>query len=108
MRYRPAALFLSLGFALASAAEEPKSAGEAVDRLGLRFTPDAELVITADEAEGAKTEAGQESVVFSRHVRAIQGDMLLECDWLEAVYPKAAAGRPDRITARGSVVMTQG
>jgi lipopolysaccharide export system protein LptA len=106
--HRPAALFLCLGLALASAAEEPKSAGAAVDRLGLRFTPDAELVITADEAEGAKTEAGQESVVFSQHVRASQGDMLLECDWLEAVYPKAAAGRPDRITARGSVLMTQG
>ncbi len=105
---RAAALFLSLGLALASAAEEPKSPGEAVDRLGLRFTPDAELVITADEAEGSKTAVGQESVIFSRHVRASQGDMLLECDWLEAVYPKAATGRPDRITARGAVVMTQG
>jgi len=105
---RTAVLPLVLGIALSVAAQEPTSTGEAVDRLGLRFTPDAELVITADLAEGAKTEAGQESVVFSQHVRATQGDMRLECDWLQAVYPKAASGRPDRITARGSVLMTQG
>jgi lipopolysaccharide export system protein LptA len=105
---RAAPLFFLLGLALAAAAEEPESASGAVDRLGLRFTPDAELVITADEAEGVKSESGQERVIFSRHVRATQGDMRLECDWLEAVYPKAASGRPDRITARGSVVMTQG
>ena len=27
--------------------------------------------------------------------------MRLECDWLEAIYPQAAAGRPDKITAQG-------
>jgi len=106
---RPAAaLVLVLGLALAARADEPKSPGDAVDRLGLRFTPDAELVITSDEAEGRKAESGQESVIFSKNVRASQGDMRLACDWLEAVYPKVASGRPDRITARGSVVMTQG
>lgn len=103
-----ATLAILLALAGPARAEEPKSTGEAVDRLGLRFTPDAELVITADEAEGIKTETGQESVVFSKHVRASQGDMNLECDWLQAIYPKDATGRPDRITARGSVVMTQG
>ncbi len=108
MRRRVAGLALLLALALPARAEEPKSTGEAVDRLGLRFTPNAELVITADLAEGTKTESGQESVVFSKNVRATQGDMKLETDWLEAVYPKNASGRPDRITARGSVVMTQG
>jgi lipopolysaccharide export system protein LptA len=108
LRRSGAALVLALGLASQALAEEPKSTGEAVDRLGLRFTPNAELVITADVAEGVKTETGQESVIFSQHVRASQGDMTLECDWLEAVYPKNASGRPDRITARGSVVMTQG
>ncbi len=108
MKRSAATLVFALALASFTAAQEPKSTGEAVDRLGLRFTPDAELVITADQAEGVKTETGQESVVFSQHVRASQGDMRLECDWLEAVYPKAASGRPDRITARGAVVMTQG
>ncbi len=108
MRLRVAGWVLALGLASQALGEEPKSTGEAVDRLGLRFTPNAELVITADLAEGMKAESGQESVVFSQNVRATQGDMKLECEWLEAVYPKNASGRPDRITARGSVVMTQG
>jgi lipopolysaccharide export system protein LptA len=81
---------------------------DAVEKLGLRFTPDAELVITSDEAEGVKRPTGEESVVFSKRVRAHQGDMNLECDWLEAVYPKQAGGRPDKISAKGSVVITQG
>jgi len=108
LRRSAAGFVLALGLTSRAWAQEPNSPGEAVDRLGLRFTPNAELVITADVAEGVKTEAGQESVIFSQHVRATQGDMKLECDWLEAVYPKNASGRPDRITARGSVVMTQG
>jgi lipopolysaccharide export system protein LptA len=111
------ALALSLAFlpyvtraqeAKPAAVEEKKSAGDAAERLGLRFTPNAELVITSDEAEGSKTEKGQESVIFSKNVRASQGDMNLACDWLEAVYPESAGGRPDRITARGSVVINQG
>jgi lipopolysaccharide export system protein LptA len=108
VRRRAAGLALALLVATHARAEEPKSAGEAVDRLGLRFTPNAELVITADVAEGTKTPTGQESVTFSKNVRASQGDMRLAADWLEAVYPKNASGRPDRITARGSVVMSQG
>ena len=108
MQRSAAAVLLMLALARPATAQDPKSPGAAAERLGLRFTPNAELVITADEAEGVKTEAGQESVIFSRHVRASQGDMSLECDWLEAVYPKDASGRPDRITARGSVVITQG
>lgn len=115
MRVVAAALLLLLAFpALAEEAKEPKEAkqpaspSDTAERLGLRFTPNAELVISSDEAEGMKTEKGQESVIFSKRVRAHQGDMSLECDWLEAVYPQSAGGRPDRITARGSVVITQG
>lgn len=79
-----------------------------MDRLGLKFTRDAELVITSDEAEGVKAPGGRESVVFTKHVKARQGDMKLDCDWLEAVYPEGAAGRPDKISAKGSVVIVQG
>jgi len=89
-------------------APAPSGPKDAAEKLGLRFTPDAELVITSDEAEGVKKETGEESVVFSKKVRARQGDMSLECDWLEAVYPQQAGGRPDKITAKGSVVITQG
>lgn len=89
----------------ASAASTPEAG---IQRLGLKFTRGAELVITSDQAEGAKAAGGRESVVFTKNVKARQGDMNLACDWLEAVYPQAAAGRPDKITARGSVVIVQG
>jgi lipopolysaccharide export system protein LptA len=112
MRIAAAALVLLLAIpALAEDPQSPKSPSspsDTAERLGLRFTPNAELVISSDEAEGMKTEKGQESVIFSKRVRAHQGDMSLECDWLEAVYPQSAGGRPDRITARGAVVITQG
>lgn len=91
-----------------SAAQDAKTPGQAVERLGLKFTPNAELVITSDEAEGVKAAGGRESVVFTKHVRARQGDMKLECDWLEAIYPHEAAHRPDNISAKGAVVITQG
>jgi lipopolysaccharide export system protein LptA len=92
----------------APAAEPAKTTGQAAERLGLKFTPNAELVITSDEAEGVKAEGGRQSVVFTKHVKAHQGDMNLECDWLEAIYPPETAHRPDNIAAKGAVVITQG
>ena len=90
------------------ASEPPKNSSQAAERLGLKFTPNAELVITSDEAEGVKAESGRQSVVFTNHVKAHQGDMNLVSDWLEAIYPQENAHRPDDITAKGSVVITQG
>jgi lipopolysaccharide export system protein LptA len=112
VRRAPAALALAVALAAAGARGEetkpPPAPASGVERLGLRFTRDAELIITSDEAEGVKAPGGRESVVFTKHVKAHQGDMKLECDWLEAVYPQAAAGRPDKISAKGSVVIRQG
>jgi len=88
--------------------EPPKTSAEAADRLGLKFTPGAELVITSDEAEGVKAADGRQTVVFTKRVKARQGDMNLTCDWLQAIYPPTAAGHPDKINAKGSVVITQG
>ena len=89
-------------------AEPPKTSSEAAERLGLKFTKDAELLITSDEAEGVKAANGRQTVVFTKHVKARQGDMNLECDWLQAIYPPTNAGHPDKINAKGSVVITQG
>jgi lipopolysaccharide export system protein LptA len=89
-------------------AEPPKTSSEAAERLGLKFTKDAELLITSDEAEGVKAPDGRQTVVFTKHVKARQGDMNLECDWLQAIYPPTNAGHPDKINAKGSVVITQG
>jgi lipopolysaccharide export system protein LptA len=102
------ALALAATGAFADEPKPPAAPASSIERLGLKFTRDAELIITSDEAEGVKAAGGRESVVFTKHVRAHQGDMNLECDWLEAVYPQAAAGRPDKISAKGSVVITQG
>ena len=33
--------------------------------------------------------------------------MVLDCDWLKAMYPDPSAGRPDHIYAKGNVVITQ-
>lgn len=113
MKGARAAFAVVLALCAASArADDPNAAapasGSGVERLGLKFSRDAELIITSDEAEGVKANGGRESVVFTKHVKANQGDMHLVCDWLEAVYPEAAAGRPDKISAKGSVVITQG
>jgi hypothetical protein len=34
--------------------------------------------------------------------------MHMTCDWLQAIYPPTAAGHPDKINAKGSVVIVQG
>jgi lipopolysaccharide transport protein LptA len=101
------ALFVTLA-AGRGAAEDAKDSSQAAERLGLKFTRNAELVITSDEAEGVKHEGGRQSVVFTKHVKARQGDMNLESDWLEAIYPAETAHRPDNISAKGAVVITQG
>ncbi|MFI5317011.1 MAG: LptA/OstA family protein [Myxococcota bacterium] len=86
----------------------PKSPGEAAERFGLTFQKGAELVITSDQAEGVKVPGGRQSVVFTKNVKAHQGDLFIQSDWLEAIYPEGSSGRPDKITARGAVVITQG
>jgi lipopolysaccharide export system protein LptA len=116
-----AVLALAAAFALAAGASRAQDAkpsepnapeirtpGQAADRFGLKFTRDAELVITSDEAEGVKVPSGRQSVVFTKNVKAHQADLFVVCDWLEAVYPDGSSGRPDKITARGAVVITQG
>jgi len=80
---------------------------DAVDRLGIKFSKTAELVITSDEAEGVKDPDGKETVIFTKNVKAKQADMVLDCDWLKAMYPDPGAGRPDHIYAKGNVVLTQ-
>ena len=116
-RVLPFALVCALA-ALARADETPAPAGppapppttssDAAYRLGLKFTKGAELVITSEEATGVKNAAGRQTVVFTKNVKANQADMHLESDWLEAIYPPTGNGHPDHVTAKGSVVITQG
>ena len=88
-------------------AAAPARSPDAVDRLGIKFSKTSELVITSDEAEGVKDQDGKETVIFTKNVKAKQADMVLDCDWLKAMYPDPSAGRPDHIYAKGNVVITQ-
>ena len=65
------------------------------------------MTIDSDELEVVRDDSGRERVVFRNRVRVVQGDLYLDCDWLEALYPKGAGGRPTQIVARGSVRIRQ-
>jgi len=96
--------------ALPAGAAPPDTAGENARRaatdLGLVIDPAKPMNIQADEFEAARAEDGGDIITFSRSVLATQEDMTLRTDWLEAQYPEGG-GNPERITARGSVRVTQ-
>jgi lipopolysaccharide export system protein LptA len=86
--------------------------GLAAERLGLAVDAGAPMTIESDELEANQDERGRDRVIFQRNVRVEQGDMVLRCDWLEAIYPKRvegvdSGGQPERITARGGVRIDQ-
>src|SRR5262249_37723047 len=109
-----APLRIAAGLLIAAAvagAEEPETA---VQRLGLVMNSGAPLEIRADELEALPGTGGRDRVIFQPNVQVSAGDMLLHCNWLEAVYPKRAGGsdspvggQPERITARGAVRIIQ-
>jgi lipopolysaccharide transport protein LptA len=69
------------------------------------FASDAPISIKSDVLE-AFDQRGFKKFVFSGHVRAVQGDLRLVSDRLEAFYPKGAS-QPDRLEATGHVEMIQ-
>ena len=104
-------LVLLFTAAWAAGAEEADTAAE---RLGLAMDSGAPLEIRADELEALPDATGRDRVIFQQNVRVWQGDMLLHCNWLEAIYPKRpegsetpVGGQPERITARGAVRIVQ-
>lgn len=75
---------------------------QAVSDLGITIDPSKPLNIRAEEFEATRLEGGGDIITFRGSVVAVQEDLRLTCDWLEARYPKGG-GNPDRITARGNV-----
>jgi lipopolysaccharide transport protein LptA len=67
---------------------------------------DAPLTIESDELE-AYQKQGTRRLLFSKNVRVTQGDLRLTSAELEALYP-ADSSQPDRLTARGNVILVQG
>ena len=74
--------------------------------LGIMIDPSKPMNIRAEVFEAVSRDSGGDVFTFNRKVVATQEEMTLECDWLEAKYSQRG-GAPERITARGSVRMSQ-
>jgi lipopolysaccharide export system protein LptA len=88
-----------------AAAPPPVGAPESEPKPSGKFSSSAPISIKADELE-AFDSAQQKKFVFTGHVRAVQEDLLVRSDRLEAFYPKGAS-QPDRLEATGRVVLEQ-
>jgi lipopolysaccharide transport protein LptA len=100
----------ALDEAVAPAPEPDASASAPVGAaapFGFRaWKSDAPLSIKSDSLDAAQ-QGGRRTLVFQNGVHVTQGDLTLECDRLEAIYPPDA-NQPDRLVARGSVHAVQG
>jgi lipopolysaccharide transport protein LptA len=61
--------------------------------------------IQADTLD-AQTVSGGRRLTFTGQVSAVQGDITLKCDALEAFYPSGES-EPDRLVAKGNIRVTQ-
>ncbi len=77
-------------------------------RFGFSVDRDAPMTITAERLEAERDVNGSERLVFEERVKVKQGDLTVDCDWLESVYSGAMGGRAEQITARGNVRVAQG
>jgi lipopolysaccharide export system protein LptA len=77
---------------------EPKSA---------EFGRGQPLSIHADTLDSQADAKGARHIVFTGHVRAVQGEMTLVADRLDA-HSAPGASEPERLVARGHVTITQG
>ncbi|HEU4427472.1 MAG TPA: LptA/OstA family protein [Myxococcota bacterium] len=86
----------------ARAEDAPKPRKPKSDRDGKPREP---IEIEADTLD-AQTVAGGRRLQFAGHVNAIQGDVSLQCDGLDAFYPTGAS-EPDQLVAKGNVRVKQ-
>ena len=105
-------LSLALGLAASVSSEEsmgaaPKPMRNTADRLGLNLQQEQPITITAESLEASRDDAGGERILFQKDVRVVQGDLSLDCDWLQAWYPEGTGSRPDKVVARGNVRIRQ-
>lgn len=63
------------------------------------------IEIQADTLD-AQTVPGGRQLTFTGHVSAVQGDITLACDDLQAFYPTGAS-EPDKLVAKGNIRVTQ-
>jgi lipopolysaccharide transport protein LptA len=86
---------------------EPAAESAPKERTGASFDRGKPLSIQSDQLESQIDAKGGRQIVFTGHVRAVQGDLSLVADRLDA---RSAAGtsEPDQLTARGHVTIKQG
>jgi lipopolysaccharide transport protein LptA len=87
-----------------TAAAAPAAAAPAREKGG-RFDKDSPISIKSDELE-ATERGGRRKFIFTGNVRAVQDDLVVNSDRLEAFYPPGASN-PDRLVATGHVVLVQ-
>ena len=91
----------------AVSAPGPAEKPEPKERTGASFDRDKPLSIQADQLESQADPKGSRHIVFTGHVRAVQGDLSLVSDRLEA-FSAAGKSEPDRLVAQGHVTIKQG
>ena len=91
----------------AVSAPGPAAAPAGKERTGASFDRDKPLSIQSDELESRVESEGKRHLVFTGHVRAVQGELKLAADHLEA-FSAAGQSEPNRLTAQGHVTLQQG
>ena len=91
----------------AGGAPGPAASAGPKERAGASFDRGKPLSIQSDELESELEEGGRRHLVFTGHVHAVQGELKLAADHLEA-YSAPGQSDPDRLTARGHVTIQQG
>jgi lipopolysaccharide transport protein LptA len=86
----------------AAAASADDGAAPRAARARERRSADGPIAINADEVEVRQSQNGGRQLLFTGHVHAVQGTMIVDCDRLEAAYPPGASS-PARILCIGHV-----
>jgi lipopolysaccharide transport protein LptA len=84
------------------AAPDPSPKKKKKRRVG---EPREPIEIQADTLD-AQTVSGGRRLSFSGHVNAVQGEISLQCERLEAFYPSGAS-EPDKLIAKGGIRVKQ-
>jgi len=91
----------------AVSAAGPAEARDPKERASASFDRKKPLSIQSDELESQIEPGGRRHLVFTGHVHAVQGELELAADHLEA-YAAPGQTEPDQLTARGHVTIQQG
>ena len=91
----------------AVSAAAPGAKPEPKERAGATFDRGKPLSIQSDQLESQLEKDGRRHLVFTGHVHAVQGELSLVADDLEA-FSAAGVSEPERLTAQGHVTIKQG